>query len=250
MIYQYSEPVRVKLELFEGPLDLLLYLIKGNQIDISAVNISEITDQYLETIELMNELDLDIAGEYLVMAATLLLIKSRMLLPPKEGGLDEDECENPRDELIRRLREYEIFKKAGQQLAQFETQRSNLFSRPDFNENETETEWIFEASVVDLLKALKMIIESQKDAPPHIIRSNPVSVRQKMTEILERLNTLGAVRFSELFDGIATRQSIIAVFLAILELVRIRAIRARQKVFTGEIRLIAARNCKNGNSDG
>jgi segregation and condensation protein A len=250
MMYPYSDSVRIKLELFEGPLDLLLHLIRGNQIDISAINISEITDQYLEAIELMKNLDLDIAGEYLVMAATLLLIKSRMLLPPKEGIIDESDDDDPRAVLIQRLREYELFKQASHKLEQFESSRSQLFSRPISNDHQTEKEWVIDVSIVDLLKALQDVIKKRKDTLPHVIRSSPVSVRQTMTEILERLKTRGPQLFSELFDDIATRQAIIAVFLAVLELVRIRAVRARQRVFMGPIRLVAARHGENGHDNG
>lgn len=231
--------IRVKLELFEGPLDLLLHLIRAQQIDISAISIARITDQYLETIELMKELDLDVAGDFLVMAATLILIKSRMLLPPSEDSTEEYDAENPRDELIRRLKQYEMFKEASMHLEQLESERRLLHSRPVCPDESAEIkDWIIDASLVDLFAALKDIIERRKEAIAHIVKPNPVSVRQKMTWILEKLRTHGTMLFSEVFDDLASRRDVIAAFLAILELVRTRIIRARQKCLMGDIRLV------------
>ncbi|MGB3976123.1 MAG: segregation/condensation protein A [bacterium] len=242
MIDFLKESVRVKLDLFEGPLDLLLHLIQNNHIDISAISLAQITDQYLETIQLMKELDLDIAGEYLVTAATLVLIKSKTLLPPSGSALEMDDINDSQEELIRRLKEYEIFKKAGVQLGIMEDDRSHQHSRPAQDEKETfETEWVIDVSMIDLLTAIKNIMERRKEVFLHIVKAGPVSIRQKMSWILNLLNEDGPVLLSRLFDTVESRQEMIAVFLAILELVRIQTIRARQKIFLGDIRLVLNR---------
>lgn len=239
------DSVRVKLDLFEGPLDLLLHLIRSNQIDISAVSLAHITDQYLDTIEFMKELDLDIAGEYLVTAATLLLIKSRTLLPPPDTTGEQDDADDPKEELIRRLKEYELFKKAGYHLGVFETGRSRQHARPEDDMQKPETEWIIDASLIDLLTAMKDIMERRKEVLLHVVKTSPVSVRQKMTWILDRLNRDGPVLLSGLFETVVSRQEMIAIFLAILELIRIQTIRARQKTFMGDIRLVLNRSGEN-----
>lgn len=233
------DSVRVKLDLFEGPLDLLLHLIQNNHIDISAISLAKITDQYLETIQLMKELDLDIAGEYLVTAATLVLIKSRTLLPPAGFPAENDDINDSQEELIRRLKEYEIFKKAGNQLGVLEVDRSQQHPRPVSNDKEKpETEWIIDVSMIDLLTAIKDIMERRKEVLLHVVKTNPVSIRQKMTWILSQLHEDGPVLLSKLFDTVESRQEMIAIFLAILELVRIQSVRARQKTFLGDIRLV------------
>ncbi len=234
--------IRVKLELFEGPLDLLLHLIRSQQIDISAVSITQITDQYLSTIELMKELDLDVAGEFLVMAATLILIKSRMLLPPSDSENDDLQDEDPRDELIRRLKEYELFKAASLRLEELESEQSLLHSRPQsLAEQITEKEFVIDASLFDLLNALKDIVQRRKEVIAHIVKPNPVSVRHKMSRILELIMERGVLLFSEVFDDSSTRQDVIATFLAVLELVRTQMIRARQKGMMTDIRLVLAK---------
>ncbi|MBN1879969.1 segregation/condensation protein A [bacterium] len=231
--------IRIKLELFEGPLDLLLHLIRSQQIDISAISIARITDQYLETIELMKELDLDVAGDFLVMAATLILIKSRMLLPPSENTADNLEEEDPREELIRRLKQYELFKEASLKLEDMEQIRHRMYSRPSTpDEIQGGKDWIIDVSLVDLLTALKDIIIRRKDVIAHIVRPSPVSVREKMTRILELIRENGTLLFSEVFDDASSRQDVIATFLAILELVRTQLIRARQRCLMSDIRLV------------
>lgn len=237
-----SDQIRVKLELFEGPLDLLLHLIRTQHIDIAAIPIATITRQYLETIQIMKELDLDIAGEYLVMAATLILIKSRMLLPPSQQGDDEESADVMRDELVRRLKEYEVFKQAGQHLQTLETTRHQFHMRPvNADDTDIHTEWVIDASLVDLLKSLRHILDREQELPQHIVRTKPVSVRMKMTTILETLTRRGSMNFSDLFVECESRQEIIGTFLALLELMRLQAVKARQRRMFGEIRLVAYR---------
>ena len=234
-----KEHIRVKLELFEGPLDLLLHLIKTQHIDIAAIPIARITEQYLETIELMKTLDLDIAGEYLVMAATLMLIKSRMLLPPTPGSDEEESAEDMREELVRRLKEYETFKQAGTHLELLEKERELVYTRDlDDSDEEPLTEWVIEASVVALINALGSIMDRHKEMPVHLVRPNPVSVRKKMSMILQRLNADGPLLFTELFNHCRFKQDVIGTFLAILELMKMQALQARQKSNFSEIRLV------------
>ncbi|HPQ39368.1 MAG TPA: segregation/condensation protein A [bacterium] len=237
-----SDQLRVKLELFEGPLDLLLHLIRTQHIDIAAIPIAKITRQYLETIRIMKELDLDIAGEYLVMASTLILIKSRMLLPPSSQGDNDESAEVMQAELVRRLKEYEVFKEAGQHLHHLEQERQLVCARPtDEIETDVHTEWVIEASLVDLLKSLRDILDRKQDLPHHVVRSKPVSVRSRMSAILKILSERGSVIFRDLFSECDSRQDIIGTFLAVLELMRLQAIRARQRKMFGDIRLVAYR---------
>jgi len=235
-----SDQIRVKLELFEGPLDLLLHLIRTQHIDIAAIPIAAITSQYLETIQIMKKLDLDIAGEYLVMAATLILIKSRMLLPPSQQEDADETADEMREALIQRLKEYEVFKEAGQYLDQLEKDRRKFHIRPLREEDEdTRTEWVIDATFIDLLKSLGDVLNRRKDLPHHIVRPKPVSVRTKMTTILQILSEKGSMNFRDLFESCHSRQEIIGTFLAVLELMRLQAVRARQRKMFGEIRLVA-----------
>lgn len=234
------DQIRVKLELFEGPLDLLLHLIRTQHIDIAAIPIAHITEQYLKAIEMMQKLDLDIAGEYLVMAATLMLIKSRMLLPPAPGSQEDESAEDLREELIRRLQEYETYKQAGTHLEHAGQERSHLFSRsPDLREDIPDTEWVIEASVIDLLKALDGLMERNKELPEHLVRPNPVSVRQRMSQILMRLQETKSILFEELYMECRYRHEVIGLFLAVLELMKMHSVKVRQKQNFGEIRLFA-----------
>ena len=235
-----SDDIRVTLDLFEGPLDLLLYLIRERHIDISAVSIARITDQYLAALELIQEMDLNVAGEYLVMAATLLLIKSRMLLPPQPSvEPDEEDEEDLRERLVERLKQYRLFREAGRRLKDFQTARDALVERPVASPltQENITEWTIDATVVDHLKALKDVLSRTQEDPVHLIPPNPVSVREKMSYIMEILERKGTVLLSDLFRMETTKRGMIGVFLAILELIRMQAVHARQRTVFGEIRL-------------
>jgi segregation and condensation protein A len=244
-----TESVRVSLDLFEGPLDLLLHLIQVQQIDISEISISEITADYLKTLEMMREMDLDIAGEYLVMAATLILIKSRLLLPPApfddSDGLD---TEDPRETLVERLKQYQTYREAGRHLQSMnEIQRQHLPCGTASDDDEQHTEWIIDATLVDLLKALKDIIRKHGDESPHLVVPNPISVREKMIHLVGRLTTEPSILLSELFHHAGSKQEVIVIFLAVLELVRIRTIQARQRKIFGDIRLTVLPGATLGN---
>jgi segregation and condensation protein A len=233
-----GEP-RISIDLFEGPLDLLLHLIQIQHIDIAAIPIAKITAQYLETLELMKEMDLDIAGEYLVMAATLILIKSRILLPPAALESPElDEQADPREELIARLKQYYVFREAGRHLHDLNELRRSYFERGVTEaDQQIHREWIIDATVVDLLQALKDVLSRLGNEAVHLIEPSPISIREKMTEIIGLLTRHGPTLLKSLFEQCSTKQEAIVIFLAMLELIRIRAIQARQRQLFGDILL-------------
>ena len=234
---------QVKLDIFEGPLDLLLYLIKKNEVDIYDIPMALITGQYLEYLELMKVLNLDIAGEFLVMASTLIKIKSQMLLPPVEGeGEGEDETD-PRAELMEHLLEYQHYKEAAHQLVTRELLEKDIFKRPqteDPGEAKVDGDMLIEASLFDLVDALRKVIE-RKDLPENImgVAVEKMTVRDKIVSILRQLKETPQLVFQSLFDPLVTRFEIIVTFLAVLELIRLRAIRVFQVQPYGEIRIVA-----------
>jgi segregation and condensation protein A len=234
---------QVKLDIFEGPLDLLLYLIKKNEVDIYDIPMALITGQYLEYLELMKVLNLDIAGEFLVMASTLIKIKSQMLLPPVEGeGEGEDETD-PRAELMEHLLEYQHYKEAAHQLVTRELLEKDIFKRPqteDPGEAKVDGDMLIEASLFDLVDALRKVIE-RKDLPENImgVAVEKMTVRDKIVSILRQLKETPQLVFQSLFDPLVTRFEIVVTFLAVLELIRLRAIRVFQVQPYGEIRIVA-----------
>ena len=227
--------MKVKLEIFEGPLDLLLYLIKRNDLNIYDIPITNITQQYLEYIELMKFLDLDIAGEFMVMAATLLEIKSKMLLPQPEIEEPEEEFD-PREDLVKRLLEYKKFKEVAARLKDFEVKRQQVFSRPTVIEDDGES--YFEASLFDLITCFTKAL---KDVPRDILYEvikDEFTVEQKIHDILHLLAVKTKVSLSDLFGEAKNKLEIVATFLAILELIRLKEINIRQKKVFGAIVII------------
>ncbi|MDP8229607.1 MAG: segregation/condensation protein A [Candidatus Gorgyraea atricola] len=228
---------KVKLEVFEGPLDLLLYLIKKNEVDIYDIPIAEVTEQYLEYMELMRMLDLNIAGEFLVMAATLIHIKSKMLLPPEEKEILPEEEEDPREELVRRLLEYKKFKEVAGVLQDLEGQRKKMFTRAMTFEAEP-GEKFFEASLFDLITALtKVLKDVPKDVFQEIVRDE-FTVEQKVHDLLHMLVARPIIHLSELFKNAKNKSEIIAIFLAVLELIRLKEVIVAQKQSFSEIEVI------------
>jgi len=228
---------RVQLEVFEGPLDLLLHLIKKNEVSIADIPIATITEQYLSTLELMQGLNLDVAGEFLVMAATLIHIKSRMLLPPGEDE-DEDEEEeegDPREELIRRLLEYQRFKEAAEELERRELLSRDVFVRRSEAPEEVETVGFESLSLFDLLSALRHVLERFPEERIHEVTLDTISVREKMSFLLDELRRRGKVIFQSLFETATSRLEVVVTFLAMLELVKIRAIRVWQEERIGPV---------------
>jgi segregation and condensation protein A len=229
---------RIKLEIFEGPLDLLLHLIKKNELDIYDIPIALITKQYMGYLDLMKNLNLDIAGEFLVMASTLTLIKSRMLLPTTETGDEEDEGEDPRAELIQNLLEYQKFKDLASELYEKELAQREIFTREGVDRElfSTDEIWI-DATIFDLLNALKELLESAPGDVTDEIFVDEITVSEKINHILEKLEENEFVQFESLFSGFTTKIEIIVTFLALLELIKMRMIRVQQTSHFGAIRI-------------
>jgi segregation and condensation protein A len=226
---------QVKLEMFEGPLDLLLHLIREHQLDILDIPMATVTDAYLRHLALMQELDLDVAGEFLLMAATLIHIKSKMLLPPEESAEgDEAEPEDPRAELVNRLLEYKRFKDAAQTLGLLESE-SALLHRRGAPAMDLEVEGPLQVSMVELLRAFRDVLSRADKAAPLEITSEEISVGQRLVMLLDRLATESPVEFGRLFDDATRRVEIIVTFLALLELLRRRLATARQGEAMGAI---------------
>ena len=230
-----------QLEIFEGPLDLLLHLIKKNEVNITDIPIATITEQYLATLELMQTLNLDMAGEFLVMAATLIHIKSRMLLPESDTETDEEEeGGDPREELMKRLLEYQRFKEAAGELGQRDVLTRDVFVRAAAPTEKPLPTAFRELSVFELLTALRRVLERLPKDEFHEVTLEKITVREKMTLVLERLRVDGQVMFESLFTDAGTRMAVIVTFLAMLELVKIRAIRIFQDRLDGPIIIEAA----------
>ena len=220
----------IKINVFEGPYDLLLFLIKRGEIDVYDIPIAKICKEYLEYIEFIQSLDLEIAGEFIVMAATLMRIKARMLLPVYVE--EEEEIEDPRRELVQNLLEYQRIKNASEQFEQLERQRSHYFPHGNPAKDsgmETETEYLdMQMSVYELVAAFNAIIKEEKEERFHYIQPEPFTVQEKMDEILRLLDTQERISFRQLLMDY--RETIIVVinFLAILELAKRRMIRVSQ----------------------
>lgn len=230
----------VKLEIFEGPLDLLLHLIRKHELDIYDIPIAPITQQYLEYLELMKSLDMEIAGDFLVMASTLTHIKSRMLLPKPENAEADEDGVDPRAELVRRLLEYKRFKDAAASLEQREYDWSRVFTReaeatPELPPDDQPL--LFDFHLFDLLAALKDVLARVPDAGIEIT-PEAVSITEKISFILSRLEAVDSLLFSDLFDASTTKAHVIATFMALLELIKNRIVRAVQVEHFGAIRLM------------
>jgi segregation and condensation protein A len=234
---------KVKLEVFEGPLDLLLYLIKKDEVDIYDISIERITQQYLEFMEAFKVLDLEVAGEFVVMAANLIYIKSRALLPAHVQPPEEEAEEtDPRWDLIRQLVEYKKFKDAAAQLSQRELDQSNLFSRLPDDSAETPERPLGEVSVFDLITAFNNVLKriaNQSENLREIFEEN-YTVSDKIDLIMKMMTSGVPLKFMELFSRAASRTEIVVTFLALLELIRLKQLKAVQEEAFGEIELRAA----------
>jgi segregation and condensation protein A len=233
---------KVQFEVFEGPLDLLLYLIKKEEVDIYQVNLTRLATQFIEYIDLMRQFDLEIAGEFLVMASTLMYIKSRELLPVDQQVAveGEEEGEDPRWELIRQLVEYKKFKDAATQLQTLEARQENVFPRlPGKLEFEsTAPPPKPDVSIFDLLNAVNTVLrrfEKRDDARD--IFEDKWTVSEKIEFILKVLAERGSVRFAELFENAAGRSEVVCTFLALLELIRLKQLICAQGEEFGEIEI-------------
>ena len=224
---------------FEGPLDLLLHLIKKHELNIYDIPIAIITKQYLDYVELMQEMDLDIAGEFLVMAATLIHIKSRMLLP-RPDPRQEDPEEDPREALVRRLLEHQKFKAAAELLHEKETLRSAQWSRPDgviADLAGAPEEPEIEVDLFSLMSAFRQVLERAKQRPQVRLPAEQIPIETRIEQLLARLSETDACGFEELFADVQSKSGMIVTFLALLEMIRLKLVRVFQGGAFGEIRV-------------
>lgn len=234
---------KVKLEVFEGPLDLLLYLIKQDEIDIYDISLERITSQYLEYLQAFKELNVELAGEFIVMAANLIYLKSRSLLPVDQQPPEEDaEEDDPRWELIRQLIEYKKFKEAAAELHQRQLEQERIFARDNASSFETEEPLrLGEVGIFQLINAFQTVIkrlEARQDVQE--ILGERFSVSEKIEAILGRVANGVPVRFSDLFGAAVSRVEVVVTFLALLELIRLKQVRAFQKNIFEEIEITSA----------
>ena len=233
------EAYPVRLDNFEGPLDLLLHLIKRNEVSIYDIPITLITKQYLEYIDLMQEMNLDVAGEFLVMAATLIHIKSRLLLPRPDPTQDDPE-EDPREALVRRLLEHQKFKAAAELLHERETLRSAQWTRPDGPIAEIAGEAPepeVEVDLFSLISAFRNVVERSKERPKMYLPSEQIPIEERMEQLLARLSESEALGFEDLFSDVQSRAGMIVTFLAVLEMIRLKLVRVFQAGVVGPIRV-------------
>lgn len=245
-----KDDYKVILDVFEGPLDLLLYLIKKDEVDIYDIPIGRITDQYMEYLRLMKVLDLNIAGDFIVMSATLMLIKSRMLLPVDERGEQEEEEEDPRWDLVRQLVEYKKFKDAADHLEDLEIFQENVFGResahvelgsaPDVD--------LRDASIFDLIASLNDVLGRVQPETLLEIFAEKYTVGEKVAYLIENLKAVKRLDITDLFAGMRSRHEIICMFLAVLELIKLNRIVALQNRQFGTI-MVEVREPGTGHSE-
>jgi len=234
---------RIQLPLFEGPLDLLLYLIRKNEIDIHDIPIAPITRQYMEYLDLMRELNLDVAGEFMVMAATLIHIKSKMLVPVDPTEAEGEPQEDPREALVQRLLEFQRYKDAAGVLHQRGQIRAATWTRPAsaaplFDDAGEE---ILEAGLFDLFSAFKELLERRQTLLAHEVADQGKTVDERMAELIEMIREGQSLELLELFSALETKADMILTFLALLELVRLKRVKVYQRGLFGAIRACAAR---------
>lgn len=229
----------VRLGNFEGPLDLLLHLIKKHELDIYDIPIALVTKQYLDYLDLMDELNLDTAGEFLVMAATLIHIKSRTLLPRPDPTQDDPE-EDPREALVRRLLEHQRFKAAAELLHEKEIQRSAQWGRPDERVAELvgeAPEPEIEVDLFSLMTAFRQVLDRARRRPRVLLPPEQISIEDRIEQLDARLSEQEACGFEELFADVQTRAGMIVTFLALLEMIRLKRVRVFQPAPGGAIRV-------------
>jgi segregation and condensation protein A len=235
----------VRLPVFDGPMELLLHLIRKNEVDIYDIPIAELTRQYLETLDLMQELNIDLASEFLVMAATLIHIKSKMLLPPPhEDGTTDEVGEDPRQELVARLLEYQRYKEAAQQLHQQEEVRAAIWIRPDEavksiagtnGHDQAPVDGLVEVDLFELISAFREVLERVRNRVDLVYEREVVSIEQMIERLKGKLPAGSLSTFVDLFGEASDRATVIVTFLAILELTRLREIRIFQQNLFGPI---------------
>lgn len=221
----------VRLDNFEGPLDLLVHLIRRHEIDIYDIPIALITEQYLEYLELMQELDLDVAGEFLVMAATLIQIKARMLVPRPEAADEEEDAGDPRDALVQRLLEHEKYKAAAELLHERQTERNAQWTRPDSRVADIAGQPIereIEVDLFSLLQAFQAVMARARERRPLELPEELISIERRIEQLNARLSETEACGFEDLFEGDRSRPELVTTFLALLEMVRLKLVRLFQ----------------------
>lgn len=229
----------VRLQNFEGPLDLLLHLIKQHELSIYDIPIVLVTRQYLDYLDLMQEMNLDVAGEFLVMAATLIHVKSRMLLP-RVDPTQEDPEEDPREALMRRLLEHQKFKAAAELLHEREIQRSAQWLRPDGRVAEVvgeAPEPEIEVDLFSLMAAFHQVLERARQRPRVILPPEQISIEDRIEQLLARLSETDACGFEDLFADVQSRGGMIVTFLSLLEMIRLKLVRVYQQANFGPIRV-------------
>jgi segregation and condensation protein A len=233
------EDYPIRLLNFEGPLDLLLHLIKKHELNIYDIPITLVTQQYLEYLDLMQEMNLEVAGEFLVMAATLIHIKSRTLLPRPDPTQDDPE-EDPREALVRRLLEHQRFKAAAELLHEKEIQRSAMWHRPDGRVAEVvgeAPEPEVEVDLFSLMAAFRQVLERARSRPRVVLPAEQMPIETRIEQLMARLSETDACGFEDLFADVQTRAGMIVTFLALLEMIRLKTIRVFQQGNFGPIRV-------------
>lgn len=226
--------LRFRLPIYEGPLDLLLHLIKRAELDAQDVTTRAVTDQYLAYLEMLGEFNLDVAGEYLVMAATLLLIKSFSLLPHPQLA-DQEEVEELKRDLVERLLEYQRYREAADKLAERALLGRDVFSTPGAPPPPSEEGVRYKVSLFDLVEAMGEVMKRLADKAPRDIKLRDIPVAACIPRIMGAIEDRGRVEFTSLFQDLDDRPVMVATFIALLELIRRRAVRAYQEVRLGPI---------------
>lgn len=240
-----DHPVRVGE--FEGPLDLLLHLVRINEVDVTDIPIVTVTEQYNEYLEMMRELNLEIAGEYIVMAATLMHIKSRMLLPPDPEAAEE-ESDDPRAELAQQLLEYQQFKQAAESLEAMQTRRTLIWTRDRIPE-EFENEELLAVDMFDLMKAFRKLVARLDNEARMRLKRDTVSVADKIGWLTDLLERRESVTLGELVDELPSTLDLIATFLALLEMMKLSLAVAFQRSIGGEIHIARPREPRAAEAD-
>lgn len=236
-------PYEVKLEVFEGPLDLLLHLVQRNEVSITDIPIAVITSQYLETVDLMQTLNLDLAGEYLLMAAYLVHIKSQMLLPVSMDEKSPEAGEDPRDDLVAQLLEYKRYKEAALSLDSVPMLDREVFARPRCDDSDQLPRSVqpIDAGLHELLEAFREVLKRASRVDLVELQPERILVRDKISEILERLETRSWLTFKSLFQDDVSRLNVVTTFLALLELVKLQLATVYQDTPFGTILISAAK---------
>ena len=235
-----ATPYKINIPMYEGPLDLLLDLIKKQEMSIHDIQIAKITSQYLDYLHKLEELNVDVSADFIYMAATLIYIKSKMLLPPDPLGSPEEQATDPRAELVQRLVEHEKFKNAAQLLYQKQQIEENVWSRPDkslYNDEGTEGDLV--VSLVDLVKVFQQVLERKKEVSRIELRHEEFTVAQMIAALRAQIlaSADNMVNLIQFFEACPSRHAMIVAFLAVLEMVKLQAVNIVQEKQFGEIML-------------